>query len=69
VGAVGLHQNASRSENASSRRPVEIERHGGRLSIVTAAPPRKIDRLTKRRVTPVDPVSIVHIDWSKAWRR
>jgi hypothetical protein len=49
--------------------PVEIERYGKKLKIVTVNPPSKLDSLQSHPGTIVgDPQDLVHIDWSTEWK-
>jgi hypothetical protein len=47
--------------------PVEIERKGVVLRIVTDPPPSKLARLKKRSVFVGDPDDIIGMDWSREW--
>jgi prevent-host-death family protein len=52
--------------------PVEIVRRGKKLKIVPSAGPRtsKLQNLPERPDVIVgDPEDLVHVDWSKKWRR
>jgi hypothetical protein len=54
--------------------PVEIERHGWRLRIIAEkseqpAAPGKLTRLKPRKLLLGDPEELVHVDWSREWRR
>ena len=49
--------------------PVEIERRGKILKIVSAAPPNKLDNLKYHPDYLLgDPEDLVHLDWSGEWR-
>jgi hypothetical protein len=53
--------------------PVEVERHGRRLRIVTAdsgspAPAGRLRRLKARKYLRCAPEALVHVDWSREWR-
>jgi prevent-host-death family protein len=49
--------------------PLEIERNGRRLRIVSADAGSKLDRLVAHPDFIVgDPEDLVHIDWSGEWR-
>jgi hypothetical protein len=48
--------------------PVEIERRGKILKIVSAEPRRKLDNLKPRPYLLCDPEELVHLDWSGEWR-
>ena len=47
--------------------PVEIERKGHILKIISEKPVNKLDRLEKHDLIVGDPGDIVHIDWSEYW--
>lgn len=47
--------------------PLEIERKGRLLRIVSDKKPSKLARLKKRSCIVGDPESIIHMDWSKEW--
>ena len=48
--------------------PVEIERHGRKIRIVSVRPKSKLDNLVKHPGTIIgDPDEIVHLDWSGEW--
>jgi antitoxin (DNA-binding transcriptional repressor) of toxin-antitoxin stability system len=54
--------------------PVEIERHGRRLRIIAekseqTAASGKLTRLKPRKLLLGDPEELVHVDWSREWRR
>lgn len=50
-------------------KPVEIERKGKKVLLVSAEPASKLDRLVKRPgFLRDDPESYIHIDWSKDWK-
>jgi hypothetical protein len=48
--------------------PVEIERRGKILKIVTAEPRSKLQNLKARPYLLTDPEELVHLDWSGEWR-
>ena len=48
--------------------PVEIERHGKLLRIVSEEPRSKLDSLKARPYLLADPEDLVHLDWSGEWR-
>lgn len=48
--------------------PVEIERQGKILKIVSADPHSKLDNLKPRPYLLSDPEDLVHLDWSGEWR-
>jgi len=48
--------------------PVEIERRGKILRIVTEEPRSKLANLKPRPYLMCDPEELVHIDWSDDWR-
>ncbi|MBM2811612.1 MAG: type toxin-antitoxin system Phd/YefM family antitoxin [Chloroflexi bacterium] len=49
--------------------PLEIERNGRRLQVVSADAPSKLDRLVAHPDFIVgDPEDLVHMDWSNEWR-
>jgi hypothetical protein len=50
-----------------SGKPLEIERKGKRLQIISEKPESKLSRLTKHACMQGDPESIVHTDWSDEW--
>ena len=47
--------------------PIEINRKGIRLKIVTAEKQSKLKNLKKRPGLNCDPEEVVHIDWSGEW--
>jgi antitoxin (DNA-binding transcriptional repressor) of toxin-antitoxin stability system len=48
--------------------PVEIERRGKVLKIVSVEPRSKLEQLTTRDYLRVAPEELVHLDWSGEWR-
>lgn len=48
--------------------PLEIERKGRKLRIVSEPPHDKLDNLKRRDCLVGDPEDIVHMDWSQEWR-
>ncbi|MDW8468759.1 MAG: type II toxin-antitoxin system prevent-host-death family antitoxin [Burkholderiales bacterium] len=49
--------------------PVEVERRGQVLRIVSATARDRLARLKRRKnYIAVDPESLVHLDWSSEWR-
>ena len=48
--------------------PLEINRKGKRLAIISMEKKHKLDNLKKRDGLLVDPEQLVHIDWSKEWK-
>ncbi|MCI0416824.1 type II toxin-antitoxin system Phd/YefM family antitoxin [bacterium] len=48
--------------------PVEIERKGRTLKIVSEDPPKKTSRLIRRDIIQGPPEDLIHIDWSKEWK-
>lgn len=48
--------------------PVEVERRGRLLRIVTDEPASKWERLTAHKIVVGDPDELVHVDWSHEWR-
>lgn len=48
--------------------PLEIERKGRRLKIISDGNVLKLDNLKKRDILNTDPEEIVHIDWSDQWK-
>ena len=48
--------------------PVEVERRGRLLRIVTVQRASKWDRLTAHKIVAGDPDDLVHVDWSHEWR-
>lgn len=48
--------------------PVEIERKGKILKVVSAEPPSKLENLKRRSYLVGDPEELVHLDWSGEWR-
>jgi hypothetical protein len=48
--------------------PARIIRKGQEFSIVPLKPRSKLGNLRKRQVIVGDPESLVHTDWSKAWK-
>lgn len=48
--------------------PVEIERRGKVLKIVSDNKPSKLRNLKKHAVLKGDPEDIVHMDWSDQWK-
>ena len=48
--------------------PLEIERKGRRLRIVSAEPVSRLARLPKRKCIKGDPEKLVSIDWSSEWQ-
>ncbi len=49
-------------------RPIEILRKGKKLKIIPETKKSKLQGLTKRKITLVDPDSLVSMDWSKEWK-
>lgn len=47
--------------------PVEINRRGKTLKIISASPGRKMKNITKHDVLKGDPQDFVHLDWSDEW--
>jgi prevent-host-death family protein len=71
VTASELRQNVYRLLDQVLRtgEPIEIERGGRRLRIVSIEPPDKLSRLEPHPDTIVgDPEELVHLDWSGEWR-
>ncbi|MBI5368696.1 MAG: type II toxin-antitoxin system Phd/YefM family antitoxin [Planctomycetes bacterium] len=57
-------------EVLATGRSLEISRNGERLKIVRDAPREsKLARLQPHDCIVGDPESLVHVDWSKAWRK
>lgn len=52
---------------AETGEPVEIERKGKILRIVSEKKASKLDRITKRDDFVGDLDSIIHMDWSQEW--
>jgi hypothetical protein len=48
--------------------PIEIDRAGKKLLIVSKEKISKLTNLVRRDVIVGDPEGLVHIDWSKEWR-
>ncbi len=48
--------------------PVEIQRRGKVLKIVSAGGRSKLANLKKHDILATDPDDIVHIDWSDQWK-
>ena len=48
--------------------PLEIERKGRKLRIVSAEPVSRLTRLAKRKCIKGDPEKLVSIDWSSEWK-
>ncbi|MEE9431205.1 MAG: type II toxin-antitoxin system Phd/YefM family antitoxin [Melioribacteraceae bacterium] len=48
--------------------PIEIERKGKKLKIISTAENQKLSNLKKRNIFIDSPQSIVHIDWSSEWK-
>jgi prevent-host-death family protein len=48
--------------------PIEINRKGHKLLIVSEEKPDKLKNLKKRKVINDDPQKLVHIDWSSEWK-
>lgn len=48
--------------------PVEIERRGKILKIVSAEPPSKLENLKARDYLRCDPEELVEMDWSGEWQ-
>lgn len=50
--------------------PLEIDRKGKRLAIVSMEKKNKLDNLKKRDILAkgVKPEDLVHMDWSKEWK-
>jgi hypothetical protein len=49
--------------------PLEIERNGRRLRVVSMEAPLKLDRVVGHEDYIMgDPEELVHIDWSNEWR-
>ena len=69
ISATRLRQNLYRILDSvlESGVPIEIERNGKVLKIVTAKPVSKWDRLQSNDVCSVDPEAIIEIDWSCEW--
>lgn len=71
VTASELRQNVYRllDEVLRTGEPIEIERAGRRLRIVSVDPPAKLSRLEAHPGTVVgDPEELVHLDWSGEWQ-
>lgn len=49
--------------------PIEIDRAGQKLLLVPKEKRSKLENLVKHDVIVGDPEDLVHIDWSKGWRR
>lgn len=47
--------------------PLEINRKGKILKIITEAPKSKMSRLKYRNIIEGNPDDIVHLDWSEEW--
>ncbi len=47
--------------------PLEIDRKGQKLRIVSETPRRKLDNLKRRDCLRGDPEDLVHMDWSSEW--
>ena len=49
--------------------PLEVERNGRRLRIISADGPPKLERVVEHEDYVVgDPEELVHVDWSNEWR-
>jgi hypothetical protein len=48
--------------------PIEIDRGGKKLLIVSKEKPARLTNLVRREVIVGDPEDLVHVDWSKEWR-
>ena len=48
--------------------PVEINRRGHMLRIITAEKKSKLANMKKRPIINGDPEALVHMDWSHLWR-
>lgn len=48
--------------------PIELERKGRKLRIVTVEPVSRLARLPKRQCIKGDPEKLVSIDWSSEWK-
>jgi len=48
--------------------PVEIERGGQILKIISVEPPSKWERLEAHDIFTADPESLVDIDWANEWK-
>lgn len=48
--------------------PLEIERKGRKLRIVSVEPVSRLARLPKRKCINGDPEKLVSIDWSGEWK-
>ena len=48
--------------------PLEIERKGRRLKIISDGKTSKLDNLKKRDILNTNADEIVHIDWSDQWK-
>ena len=49
--------------------PIEIDRKGKRLRIISVKKPSKLDNIKKKDgILNCDPEELVHIDWSHEWK-
>jgi hypothetical protein len=48
--------------------PIEIDRAGQKLLLVSKEKRGKLHNLTRRDVITGDPEDLVHLDWSKEWK-
>lgn len=68
--ASALRENVYRilDEVLESGIPIEIERRGKILRIISVESPGKLARLQPRPFLKTDPEELVHLDWSGEWR-
>ncbi len=48
--------------------PVEIERKGKKLKIISSGEVQKLSNLKKRNIFNGSPEELIHIDWSSEWK-
>ncbi|MEP6962593.1 MAG: type II toxin-antitoxin system Phd/YefM family antitoxin [Acidobacteriota bacterium] len=69
VSATQLRQNiyALLDQTLATGEPIEVERKGRLLRIVSADPPSKLARLKKHHDVVGDLEDLVHLDWYHEW--
>jgi len=71
ITASDLRQNIYRllDQVAETGIPIEINRRGKIVRLVSERKPGKLLNLKTRKVMNGDPESIVHLDWSSEWKK
>ncbi len=70
VTASKLRENVYRilDQVLQSGTPVEIQRKGRTLKIVSEESPKKMSRLIRRNIIQGRAEDLIHLDWSKEWK-